>query len=138
MNEVHRICPNCGGNTPINARHCPACGQDTVSGQMPIQRQNLPVAVGKAMLPVAVSVAGFALRAGWKLLQSRMAQDAAKAAIQTVSQRAQSPAPRPQSPPVVADQSPKRTVRIRSTWAVGDGRGNWKQGQEEHVIEFDE
>ncbi len=138
MSEVYRICPNCGGNTPINAQHCPACGQDTISGQMPIQRQNLPVAVGKAMLPVAVSVAGFALRAGWKLLQSRLAQDAAKAAIQTVTQRAQPPAPRPQSTPVAADQSPKRTVRIRSSWAVGDGRGNWQQGQEEHVIEFDE
>ncbi len=138
MSEVYRICPNCGGNTPINAQHCPACGQDTISGQMPIQRQNLPVAVGKAMLPVAVSVAGFALRAGWKLLQSRLAQDAAKAAIQTVTQRSQPPAPQAQAAPVAQDQRPKRTVHIRSSWAVGDGRGNWQQGQEDHVIEFDE
>jgi len=137
MSEVRRICPHCGADTPLNAQHCPACGQDTTAG-LPAQHQQLPVAVGKAMLPVAVSLAGFALRAGWKLLQSRLAQDAAKAAIQTVAQRAQPPAPRPQAPPVVQDQRPKRTVRIRSSWAVGDGRGNWQQGQEEHVIEFDE
>jgi len=142
MSEVHRICPNCGGDTPMNAQHCPACGQDTTSGQVTAQRQQLPVAVGKAILPVAISVAGFALRAGWKLLQSRLAQDAAKTAIQTVTQRAQPPAPRPQAPPVAGDQQPQRTpkhtIRIRSTWAVGDGQGNWRQGKEEHVIEFDE
>ncbi len=137
MSEIHRICPHCGGDTPLNAQHCPACGQDTLAA--PAEQRQLPVSVGQAMLPVAMSVAGFALRAGWKLLQSRMAQDAARAAIQAAGRRAQPPARQPAQPPAApTPEQPKRTVRIRSTWSVGDGKGNWRHGREDHIIEYDE
>jgi hypothetical protein len=32
----------------------------------------------------------------------------------------------------------RRSIRIRSTWAVGDARGVWRQGATEHIIEIDE
>lgn len=136
MSDVQRICPHCGGDTPLNAQHCPQCGEDTLSP--PAERRPLPVSVGQAMLPVAMSVAGFALRAGWKLIQSRLAQDAAKAAIQSAAQSAKQRAQPPAKQTSAAPDRPKRTVRIRSAWSVGDGRGNWQHGREEHVIEYDD
>jgi hypothetical protein len=34
--------------------------------------------------------------------------------------------------------APRRVIRIRSSWAVGDGRGNWRQGASDHTIEINE
>ncbi|MBX2998131.1 MAG: zinc ribbon domain-containing protein [Caldilineaceae bacterium] len=132
MNQVNRICPQCGGSVSLESRYCGSCGHDTSHG-LPVQRLNLPVQVGKAALPVVAGLAGLAIRSGWKLLQSYLAQ----AATQTASA--------PQSPPVrrAASEIPPtqragRTIRIRSSWVIGDGQGRWKQGNEEHIIEIDD
>ena len=85
--------------------------------------------------PVLAGAASLALRAGWKLLQNRMAQATAQqAATQVINRTTTSPARRNESP---APRT-KRTVRISSTWAVGDASGYWRQGKSEHVIEFDD
>ncbi|MEZ4635831.1 MAG: hypothetical protein R2856_12870 [Caldilineaceae bacterium] len=132
MSEVSRICSQCGGSVALNARYCSHCGYDTSSG-LPVQRTSLPLQVGKAALPVVAGLAGLALRSGWRFLQNQLAQTAASA-LNNQS--------RPTRPPVVKNQEPadrpRRTIRIQSSWVVGDGQGRWRQGQEEHIIEFDD
>ena len=139
MSKVSRICPQCGESTPLESRHCAHCGYDAQAG-LPMQTQsNLPMTLGKAALPVLAGIASLALRAGWKLLRSRMAQDAinygaSKAATSIVNAAKNTPAPATPN-----DNAPKikRTVRIRSTWAVGDANGIRQQGSSDHTIEFD-
>ena len=134
MSDVQRICPECGGGSPMHAQHCPDCGYDSQSG-LPMQRTNtLPVTLSKAALPVLAGAAGLALRAGWRLLQGRMTTAIAQ---QTADQAIQVP-PATRQPDEIQARRPRRTVRIRSTWAVGDARGAWQQGSSEHVIEFDD
>lgn len=129
MSTVHRICPICGKDTPLDARHCPHCGHDTQSDLPVPQGASLPMVVGKAALPVLVGVGTLAVRMVWKLLCSRWELPVAKTA--------------PFSPPARIDQPSQpvrsqRTIRIRSSWAVGDANGVLRQGQVEHVIEIDE
>jgi hypothetical protein len=126
MSEVNRICSQCGGNVPLQTRYCGTCGYDTSSG-LPVHRTNLPATVGKAALPVVAGLAGLALRTGWKLLQAQLTQMATRQAQTAPLAR--------QEPPARHSQT---VIRIRSKWIVGDGKGNWKQGSEEHTIEIDE
>ena len=47
------------------------------------------------------------------------------------------------TPPVVAPKNEvmpkaKRTIHIRSTWAVGDANGIRQQGSSDHTIEFED
>jgi hypothetical protein len=129
MSEVNRICPQCGGNVPLQTRYCGNCGCDTSSG-LPVRQNNLPATVSKAALPVIAGLAGLALRSGWKLLQTQLTQLATRP--QNLETRVQ------QNPTTQPPASRSQTViRIRSKWAVGDARGNWKQGTEEHTIEID-
>jgi len=91
--------------------------------------------IGKAALPILAGAASLALRAGWKLLQQRLA---------TAADRAVTPAAhQPLSKAAAANQpaapaKPRRTIHIRSSWAVGDARGNWRQGTSEHTIEIED
>lgn len=139
MSTVSRICPQCGESTPLESRHCAHCGYDAQAG-LPMQAQrNLPMTLSKAALPILAGVASLALRAGWKLLRSRMAQDAinygaSKAATSLVNAAKNSPAP---TSSTTNTPKVKRTVRIRSTWAVGDANGILQQGSSDHTIEFD-
>ena len=135
MSDVQRICPHCGGSSALHMAHCPHCGRNLQTG-VPMRQENaVPAALSKAALPVLAGAASLALRAGWKLLQSRMAQATAQqAATQVINRTTTSPARRNES----SAPRTKRTVRIRSTWAVGDARGYWRQGTSEHVIEFDD
>ena len=140
MNNVSRICPQCSSNTPLDSRHCPQCGYDTQTG-LPMQTQtNLPVLIGKAALPVLAGVASLALRLGWKLIRSRMAQDAlhygARKAASSIMNAAKAP-PAAQPGTNVAAKA-KRTIRIRSTWVVGDADGIRQQGASDHTIEFED
>ena len=64
MSEVFRVCPNCGQDVAMAARHCGACGYNTQGGYPLEGRNNLPAMVTKVGLPVAVGLAGLALRAG--------------------------------------------------------------------------
>lgn len=126
MSQVHRICPHCGGNVPLEARHCPTCGADTWAGP-PATRSGLPAQVGRAALPLVAGLTGLALRFGWRLLQARLAR---LNPLETRARAARPPAPRP--------ARGRRVLRIRSSWAIGDANGIWRQGHEEHIIEIDD
>lgn len=133
MSEIHRVCPRCGASVPLESRHCSRCGYDASAG-LPVERRALlPAQVTRAALPVVAGIAGIALRAGWRLLRRRLAALAEQAT------------PPPETPPVVerppvpvAPSRPRRTIRIRSHWAIGDANGVWRQGAEEHIIEIDD
>jgi len=114
----------------MHSQHCPHCGYDSQSG-FPIQSTNtLPATLSKAALPVLAGAAGLALRTGWRLLQGRMATSVAQQGADQVIQARQ--------PDEMQVRRPRRTIRIRSTWAVGDARGAWQKGSSEHIIEFDD
>ena len=142
MSEIQRICVQCGQAGPLDARYCPACGYDSQAA-LPAMRSNLPALVGKAAVPVLVGAASLAARAGWKLLHSRWARETARNAIQSAVQRIASspppatPAPAPQ-PPSPAARRPRRTIHIRSSWAVADANGVWRRGQSEHTIDLED
>lgn len=138
--NVQRICAQCGASGPLDARYCARCGYDT-QGQLPAPPQNLSLALGKAALPVMLGVASLALRMGWKLLQSRWTQETARAAAATVLNQIQPAPTQSVQPAAQAEVSPprrRRTIHIRSSWAVGDANGVWRQGHTEHHIELDE
>jgi hypothetical protein len=138
MSNVHRICPACGKDTPLDARHCPHCGHDTQAG-LPVQAgSQLPMVVGKAALPVLVGVGTLAARMGWRLLRGRLAALGTQSPA-PVQPRTESSA-RPPARVTPAEVAPRarRSIRIRSSWAVGDARGIWQQGATEHIIEIDE
>jgi len=114
----------------MQAQHCPHCGYDSQAG-FPIQPTNtLPATLSRAALPVLVGAAGLALRAGWRLLQGHMAVSVVQQSADQVVQV--------RKPDEVQTRRPRRTIRIRSTWAVGDARGAWQKGSSEHIIEFDD
>lgn len=134
MSDVSRVCAQCGGKVAIDSRFCGGCGYDTAGG-LPVAQRNVPAQIATVALPVAASLAGWAVRAGWKLLRARL-EEMAKNPPAPATQR---PAPVSRSaPPAETGGRTKRTVRIRSTWAVGDGKGVWRQGAEEHIIDIEE
>jgi hypothetical protein len=64
-----RMCPNCGGTMPTNARLCVSCGYDLITGQVQ-QRTKIKVggALGGALGAVGSAAGGLALGAGRFLL----------------------------------------------------------------------
>lgn len=130
MSAIHRICPACGKDTPLDARHCPHCGRDTQSDLPVPQSSNLPVVVGKAALPVLAGIGALAARVAWKLIQSRWAAPAASAV--------ETPTKITPAPPTQPTRQPRTTIRIRSSWAMNDGQGAWRQGHSEHIIEIND
>ena len=147
MNNIQRICEKCGEGGALDARYCPHCGYDSqgIGGAaLPAPRLQLPVALGKAALPLLAGAASLALRAGWKLLQRRLANTTPEQAANAFThfvQRATPPAPtQPLAPrqETPVQRRPRRTIHIRSNWAVGDVNGVWRQGSSEHTIEIDE
>lgn len=135
MSEVQRICPQCGEAGPLAARYCPHCGADSQAA-LPAPASSFPLVLTKAALPILAGAASLALRAAWKLLQSRMTSTVTEQAVQSLraARNAQPPAPTP-LPPV---QRPQRTIRIRSAWSVIDGNGVRRSGVSEHQIEIDD
>jgi hypothetical protein len=135
MSEVQRICAQCGEAGPLAARYCPHCGADSQAA-LPAPRSTLPLALTKAALPILAGAASLALRAAWKLLQSRMSATVTEQAVQSLrtARSAQPPAPLAQAPV----HRPHRTIRIRSAWAVTDGNGVRRSGVSEHQIEIDD
>lgn len=128
MSEVFRVCPNCGQDVAVTARHCGECGYNTQGGYPLEGRNNLPAVVAKVGLPVAAGLAGLALRAGLQLLQKQLPALAANALNRSAS--------RPPAQPRRGRDS--RVIHIRSKWAVGDQNGVWRSGEEEHTIEIDD
>jgi len=137
MSDVQRICARCGHSNPLESRYCAHCGDDS-RANLPAAQSNLPMVIGRAVLPVLATAAGLALRVGWRLLQNRLTRPA------TVTPAAVTPAqPAPSSVParvtaVPAPQPNRRTIHIRSAWAVSDGRGGRQEGVSEHIIEVDD
>ncbi len=135
MSDVQRICANCGEAGPLTARYCPHCGNDSQAA-LPIQRSNFPITLSKAALPILAGAASLMLRAGWKLLQSRMAATVTETAIGALrTNRAGQPPMRTAQP---MTHKPRQTIRIRSAWAVTDGNGVQRSGVSEHQIEIDD
>ncbi len=128
MSEVFRVCPNCGQDVAVTARHCGECGYNAQDGYPLEGRNNLPAVVAKVGLPVAAGLAGLALRAGLQLLQKQLPTLAANALNRS--------APRPPAQPRRGRGS--RSIHIRSKWSVGDRSGVWQSGEEEHTIEIDD
>ena len=124
MSEVFRVCPNCGQDVAMTARHCGACGYNTQGGYPLESRNNLPAMVAKVGLPVAAGLAGLALRAGLQLLRKQLPTLASNALSRN--------APQPRR------GRGSRFIHIRSKWAVGDKNGVWRSGEEEHIIEVDD
>ncbi|MCY3707315.1 MAG: hypothetical protein OXG26_00375, partial [Caldilineaceae bacterium] len=118
MSEVFRVCPNCGQNVAMAARHCGECGYN-VEGGYPLESRNtLPEVVAKVGLPVAAGLASFALRAGWKLLQKQLPALASNALSRNASR-----------PPAQSRKGrSSRFIHIRSKWAVGDRSGVTARG----------
>jgi len=133
MSNVQRVCVQCGQGNPIEARYCAHCGYDSQSA-LPAPRTSLPVAIGRAALPVLVGAAGVAMRIGWQLLQNRLSQPPAPKTQATTPQSGVSQ-PRVD---VMPSRRARRTIHIRSSWAVSNGNGVWQEGTSEHHIDMDE
>ncbi|MEM7125393.1 MAG: hypothetical protein AAF702_03645 [Chloroflexota bacterium] len=141
MTEVYRICQNCGEQSGLHAAYCSHCGVEVATGTPISEQASLPISTSNALLPIAMGAAGLVIRFGWKLLQSRTFRDFANQAAAQISQgatqiRRSSPEPK-QTPSKVIPRA-KRTIRIQSSWAVGDQSGIHRQGHSEHIIEIDE
>jgi hypothetical protein len=134
MSNVQRVCVQCGEGNPVEARYCARCGYDSQAA-LPVQRTNLPSVIGQAALPVLVGAAGLVVRAGWKLLQNRLAQAALSNVTVSRVPQPSVPQPRPEATPA---RRSKRTIHIRSAWAVNNGDGVWRQGTSEQTIELDD
>ncbi len=142
MSDIRRICAQCGASAPLTVRYCGNCGYD-FQGELPMPQSNLPAVIGKAAVPFLLGAASLALRVGWKVLQSRWAQAAAESAVDAALQKVQPasrPAPIQPAPPTEQPLSARarRTITIRSTWAVGDANGIWRQGYTEQRIDLDD
>ncbi|MYC94505.1 MAG: hypothetical protein F4X14_05990 [Caldilineaceae bacterium SB0661_bin_32] len=126
MSEVFRVCPNCGQNVAMAARHCGECGYNAQGGYPLEGRNTLPEVVAKVGLPVAAGLAGLALRAGLQLLQKQLPALAGGALSRS-------------APPTQSRKGQgRRSIHIRSKWSVGDRNGVWRSGEEEHTIEVDD
>lgn len=135
MSNVQRVCVQCGAGNPVESRYCAACGYDSQAA-LPAPRVSLPAVIGRAALPVLVGAASLAVRAGWKLLQSRLAHPPT-ASASPPSPRAQPIVQQPRVE-VVQSRRARRTLHIRSSWAVNNGNGVWQEGTSEHTIELDD
>lgn len=132
MSEVFRVCPNCGQDVAITARHCGDCGYNAQDGYALERRNSLPAMVAKVGLPVAAGLAGLALRAGLQLLQKQLPAVGANARNRSAPRPTERPTARPRK------RGSGRFIHIRSKWAVGDRNGVWQSGEEEHIIEVDD
>jgi len=125
MTEISRICPQCGQSFPMEARHCSHCGHD-MDASLPAPQGALPVLVGKAAAPVLLGAASLAVSMGWKLLQNMLNRPA-----RTVNQ------PLQVRTDAAVQPKPRTTIRITTSWAVGDSSGNWRKGHSEQTIEIE-
>ena len=115
MTQITQICPQCGDSFVLDARYCTHCGHDTA---LPAGQKLLPTLLGQAALPMLVGAASLAVSAGWQLLRHLLS--------------------RPASPPLAcAPPRPRTTIRIRTSWVVGDASGNWRKGHSDQTIEID-
>lgn len=99
------------------------------------QSSNLPMVVTRAALPVLATAGTLAARLLWKLVRDRILPSA------TLTVRTEPPAPlalREEQPLAPPSQRSRRSIRIRTSWAVGDANGVQRQGYTDQTIEFDD
>ncbi len=139
MADVHRICAACGKDTPLEARHCPHCGHDTAAG-LPMKSESaLPAVVGKAALPVLATAGTLVARMMWRLLRERLiAATNAPAAGAHAVPATRAPQQVQPLPPTQPAPRRGRSIRIRTSWSVGDAHGTYRQGYTDQQIDFDE
>lgn len=125
MTEISRICPQCGQNFPLEARHCSHCGYDMEASLLTTQ-STLPALIGKAAAPVLLGAASLVVSVGWKLLQN-MLNRSAQSVERPIQVRTDAP----------AQTRPRSTIRITTSWAIGDSSGNWRKGHSEQTIEIE-
>jgi hypothetical protein len=131
MSEITRICAQCGQSSPLEARYCPHCGFDAQAGvPTSLAGRQLPAVIGRAAWPVLAGAGALVMRAAWKFLQHQLAQPFVRPPAPT----RQPPAPATPAPA----RRPRRVIRIRSSWAVGDANGVWRQGSSDQTIEIEE
>lgn len=135
MSTVHRICAACGEDVPLQAQHCPYCGHDTQSGLPMKTNSNLPMVVGKAAVPMLVTAGTLAARLIWRLVRAR-GLPTATAALEVQETPAPQRIMRSEPQPIAARS--RRSIHIRSTWAVGDANGVWRRGMSEQHIDIEE
>jgi len=136
MSSVTRLCSRCSYGNPLETQFCGRCGADMQASHLPVARDNnLPALIRSAAMPVLAGITTLAVSAGIRLVQGLMRQ-ALAAATQTAP--ASTALQRNAPAEVVPVARRNRTIRIRSSWAVTDGQGNFRQGQSEHVIDLDE
>ncbi len=135
MSSVHRICANCGKDTPLQAQHCPHCGYDTQAGLPVKTTSTLPMVMGRAAVPMLVTAGTLAARMIWKLLRERNLPTAT-AAFNIQEAPAAQPVARGEPQGVAART--RHSIHIRSSWAVGDASGIWRQGMTEHHIDIED
>jgi hypothetical protein len=140
MSNVQRICVQCGAGNPVESRYCSHCGYDSQAA-LPVPRSNLPAVIGRAAVPVLIGAASLVARVGWKLLQNRLSQAATPPTIKVQQPsrpvKIEQPIVPQARPEALAPRRSKRTVHIRSSWAVNTN-GVWQEGTSEHTIELDE
>ena len=137
MSIIYRVCPECGEQSPLETKHCSHCGFDHEGG-VPAVQKNLPVAIGKAALPILAGALSLAARAGWRLLQNRLEQSAQQALAPRTNASVATTPDANSTPIPSAPSAPRKTIHIRSSWAVGDATGAWQRGSSEHTIEIHE
>lgn len=125
MSEISRICPQCGQAFSLEARHCSHCGYD-MDASLPAPQGALPALVGKAAAPVLLGAASLAVSVGWRLLQN-MLNRPARSVTQPIQVHKDAP----------VQTRPRTTIRITTSWAVGDSSGNWRKGHSEQTIEIE-
>lgn len=137
VSDIYRVCPKCGGRSnETTYRFCPTCGADS-DLELAVSGSSLATTASKAVLPILASVAGMALRFGWKLLQNRMAASAVHNLQSTTPVRPPSvemPTPSKQLP----NSPSRRRIHIRSARKVSDSKGNWRSEDSEHIIDIDD
>lgn len=168
MAEITRICPVCKKKSEMDNQFCPHCGHKVGSMASDAGRRQMPVSLAGASFPLLAGAAGLLIRIGWKVLQSKTTHELATRAIESLMQsglsrstdvqrhsglgkndslkgnRRQDSALKRNSnlPSAVPEQNvnlaPKRSIKIRSHWAVQDGSGMIRRGQSEHTIEIDD
>ena len=128
MNDVERICPECGAANAVDVHFCGACAAPLSSRALARRESALPAKIqpkNAALAVGATGVAAVALRVGTALVKH-----VAKTLLERESDEELAPLAKqePESRPV---------MRIKRSWAIGDSTGVRHWGSEDITI-YDE